>query len=180
MGSEFTRKLVLKFLPAQFSWIWLRCLQGNFIIPNTFQSDRMLRVCSQKFTAHYAFRNADLNLKTVAGTTNRFFLHIHNSWMEPTGVRLTWLDFKIGCTRQREAREEGKKGAPERTLLFSPNRPLLARPSRSPTQLFLSRHATLLPKRSVSVITISISLNRVLGVDKLFSPSAGFCTGNGI
>ena len=42
---------------------------------------------NKKITAHYACRNADLNLLLVAATTNRF--QIIDSLMESMGVRLT-------------------------------------------------------------------------------------------
>ena len=37
-----------------------------------FQSDQMQRSSLKIFTAHYAYRNADLNLTPVTGTTNGF------------------------------------------------------------------------------------------------------------
>ena len=62
--SEFIRKAVLKFLPAQSSYIWCKCrLQSNFFHSKIFQSDRIQRgYCKKKFTAHHACRNADSNL----------------------------------------------------------------------------------------------------------------------
>ena len=36
MSSEFTRKAVMKFLPAQFSWIWCKCLLRNLIHSKIF------------------------------------------------------------------------------------------------------------------------------------------------
>ena len=41
MSSEFTREVVMKFLPPQFSWIGCECLQSNFIHSKIFQSDRI-------------------------------------------------------------------------------------------------------------------------------------------
>ena len=58
-----------------------------------FQSDQIQRSFRKMFTAHYACRNAALNLKSVTGTTNRFILII-NSLIESWGVRLTWFDCK--------------------------------------------------------------------------------------
>lgn len=52
--------------------------------------------------------------------------------MEPMGVRSTWLDFKIGRARQREAREEGKKGNACKDAIVS-TKPL---PSREPVAFF--------------------------------------------
>ena len=37
-----------------------------------FQSDQMQRSSLKIFTAHYAYRNADLNLTPVTGTTDGF------------------------------------------------------------------------------------------------------------
>ena len=37
-----------------------------------FQSDQMQRNSFEVFTAHFAYRNADLNLTPVTGTTNGF------------------------------------------------------------------------------------------------------------
>ena len=37
-----------------------------------FQSDQMQRSSLKIFTAHYPYRNADLNLTPVTGTTNGF------------------------------------------------------------------------------------------------------------
>jgi len=31
MSREFTRKAVMNFLPAQFPWIWCKCLRSNFV-----------------------------------------------------------------------------------------------------------------------------------------------------
>ena len=46
-----------------------------------------------EFTAHYASRNAKINLKST--TTNAFNFQIINSLMQSWGVRLTWLDCNI-------------------------------------------------------------------------------------
>ena len=73
MSSEFTREVVMKFLPAQFSaWIWCKCLQGTFTHSKIFLSDRIKRSYRKNVIACYACRNADLNLKMVAATTNGF------------------------------------------------------------------------------------------------------------
>ena len=57
-----------------------------------FQSDQMQRSSRKIFTAHYAFRNAALNLTPVTGTTNEFIFQIINSLIESWEVRLTWFD----------------------------------------------------------------------------------------
>ena len=57
-----------------------------------FQSDQVQRSSRKIFTAHYACRNAVLNLTPVTGTTNGFIFQIINSLIESWGVRLTWFD----------------------------------------------------------------------------------------
>ena len=63
-----------------------------------FQSDQIQRKSRKIFTAHYACRNAALNLTPVTGTTNGFIFPIINSLIESWGVRLTWLD--CNCWKQ--------------------------------------------------------------------------------
>ena len=94
MNSEFTPEVVMKFLPAQFSWIWCKCLQNDFIHSKIFQSDRIQRSYDEKFTAHHRSRNADLNLRLVAATTNGFIFQMINSLMQSREVRLPCLDCK--------------------------------------------------------------------------------------
>ena len=57
-----------------------------------FQSDQIQRRSRKIFTAHYACRNAALNLTPVTGTTNGFIFQIINSLIESWRVRLTWFD----------------------------------------------------------------------------------------
>ena len=57
-----------------------------------FQSDQIQRSSRKIFSAHYACRNAALNLTPVTGTTNGFIFQIMNSLIESWGVRLTWFD----------------------------------------------------------------------------------------
>ena len=59
-----------------------------------FQSEQIRRSSRKIFTAHYACRNAALNLTPVTGTTNGFIFQIINSLIEFWGVRLTWFDCK--------------------------------------------------------------------------------------
>ena len=61
-----------------------------------FQSDQIQRSSRKIFTAHYACRNAALNLTPVTGTTNGFIFQIINLLIEFWGVRLTCLDCNIG------------------------------------------------------------------------------------
>ena len=60
-----------------------------------FQSDQIQRSSRKIFTAHYACRNAALNLTPVTGTTNGFIFQVINSLIESWGVRLTWFDCKV-------------------------------------------------------------------------------------
>ena len=60
-----------------------------------FQTDQIQRSSCKIFTAHYACRNAALNLTPVTGTTNGFIFQIINSLIESWGVRLTWFDCNI-------------------------------------------------------------------------------------
>ena len=57
-----------------------------------FQSDQIQRSSRKIFTAHYACRNANLNLTLVTATANGFVFQIINSLLESWGVRLTWFD----------------------------------------------------------------------------------------
>ena len=60
-----------------------------------FQSDQMQRSSRKIFTAHYACRNAALNLTPVTGTTYGFIFQMINSLIESWGLRLTWFDCNI-------------------------------------------------------------------------------------
>ena len=62
-----------------------------------FQSDQIQRSSRKIFTAHYACRNAALNLTPVTGTTNGFIFQIISSLIESWGVRLTWFDCNSGA-----------------------------------------------------------------------------------
>lgn len=68
-SGEFRCDEVLKFLPAQLSWIWQKVLQSNNIYPSAriFQSDWMLRTCSQKCNDHYAWRKCRFEFDTGCG-----------------------------------------------------------------------------------------------------------------
>ena len=60
-----------------------------------FQSDQIQRSSRKILTAHYACRNAALNLTPVTGTTNGFIFQVINSLIESWGVRLTCFDCKL-------------------------------------------------------------------------------------
>ena len=44
MSCEFTREAVTKFLPAQFPWIWCKCLLRNFIHSKIFNLSKYREV----------------------------------------------------------------------------------------------------------------------------------------
>ena len=62
MGCELPREAVMKFGPAQFPWIWYKCLRSNSFHSKIFNLTRYRQVLVEIFTAHYTCRNADLNL----------------------------------------------------------------------------------------------------------------------
>ena len=51
-----------------------------------FQSDQIQRSSCKILTAHYACRNAALNLTPVTGTTSGYIFQIINSLIESWGV----------------------------------------------------------------------------------------------
>ena len=57
VSSEFTCKLIMKFVSAQFSRIWCWCLWGNFVHSKIFQSDRL----------HWSYDKEKYELITHAG-----------------------------------------------------------------------------------------------------------------
>ena len=59
-----------------------------------FQSDQIQRSSRKILPAHYACRNAALNLTPVTGMTNGFIFQIINLLIESWGVRLTCFDCK--------------------------------------------------------------------------------------
>ena len=65
-----------------------------------FQSDQIQRSSRKIFTAHYACKNAPLNLTPVTGTTNGFIFQIINSVIESWGVRLTYFDCNSESRRE--------------------------------------------------------------------------------
>ena len=79
-----------------------------------FQTDQIQRSSRKIVTAHYACRNAALNLTPVTGTTNGFIFQIINSLIESWGVRLTWFDrnvvgfSKCSSTVKKQSKKEGK------------------------------------------------------------------------
>ena len=87
------------------SWVSLNLMLRYFKKFNPFkdfQSDQIQRSSHKILTAHYACRNADLNLTLVTGRTNKFIFQIINSLIESWGVRLTCLD--CNCTDSWEGK----------------------------------------------------------------------------
>ena len=79
MSREFTREAVIKLLPPHFTLNLTYMSSKQFYPLKDFQSDQIQRSARKIFTAHYACRDADLNLTTVTGTTNGFIFQITNS-----------------------------------------------------------------------------------------------------
>ena len=72
MSREFTRETVMKFLLPHFSWVWCKSLRSNFLDSKIFNLTKYRDVVVEKFSSHYASRNANLNLTLVTGTTKGF------------------------------------------------------------------------------------------------------------
>ena len=87
MSSEFTGKVVMKFIPPQYSWNWCKCVQSNYFLPiKDFQIWPNKEKLSYKNAAHHACRNADVNSILGATTTNRYIFQIIDLEMESVGV----------------------------------------------------------------------------------------------
>ena len=92
MSGEFTREAVMKFLPAQFSWIWCKCLLRNLIHSKIFNLTKYSEVLvkySQLIT------HAEMPLwiwHQLGEQRNGFIFQIINSLIESWGVCLTCLD----------------------------------------------------------------------------------------
>ena len=72
MSREFTRETVMKFPLPHFPFIWCKSLRSNSLDSKIFNLTKYRDVVVEKFTSHYAYRNANLNLTLVTGTTNGF------------------------------------------------------------------------------------------------------------
>ena len=83
---------LLNFYQLIFLEFDVNVLEGILTFKD-FQSDQIQRSSRQIFTAHYACRNAHLNLTLVTGTTTRFIFQIITSLIESCGC--TCLDWKI-------------------------------------------------------------------------------------
>ena len=89
-SENFTRTFLYLVILKVFEWIkfltrHLYQIQGNRAGRNFVKS-----CIACHFTAHYACKNVEMNLKST--TTNGFNFQIINSLMGSWGVRLTWLD----------------------------------------------------------------------------------------
>ena len=72
MSREFTRETVMKFPLPHFPCIWCKSLRSNFLDSKIFNLTKYRDVVVEKFSSHYASRNANLNLTLVTGTINGF------------------------------------------------------------------------------------------------------------
>ena len=72
MSREFPRETVMKFPLPHFPCIWCKSLRSNFLDSKIFNLTKYRDVVVEKFSSHYASRNANLNLTLVTGTTNGF------------------------------------------------------------------------------------------------------------
>ena len=107
-----------------------------------FQFDQIQRSSRKIFTAHYACRNAALNLTPVMGTTNEFIFQIINSLIESWGVCLTCLD----CKRQSRW-QDGQKSLVGMSRLNN----LTMDPP------FMENTSTVLPRLNVSLSHLHLS-----------------------
>ena len=71
MNSELTPEVVIKFLPAQFSWIWCKCLQNDFIHskifsiwPKTEELWWKIHCSSQKQECRFEFETGRFEFET--------------------------------------------------------------------------------------------------------------------
>ena len=67
MSREFTRETVMKFLLPHFPCIWCKSLRSNFLDSKIFDLTKYRDVVVEKFSSHYASRDANLNLTLVTG-----------------------------------------------------------------------------------------------------------------
>ena len=93
MSSEFTHKLVMTNLyQLCFLEFDVNVFKEILSIQTFFNLIEYREV--NNFTAHYAYKNADLNLILAVTTTNRFTFQIINSLLESMGVYLISHDCK--------------------------------------------------------------------------------------
>ena len=81
----------------------MKCLLRSLIHSKISNLTKIQRSSRKIFTAHYACRNAALNLTPLTGTTNGFIFQIINSLIESWGVHLTWFD----CNMWKEFNSQG-------------------------------------------------------------------------
>ena len=93
MSSEFTHKLVMTNLyQLCFLEFDVNVFKEILSIQTFFNLIEYREV--NNFTAHYAYKNADLNLILAVTTTNRFTFQIINLLLESMGVYLISHDCK--------------------------------------------------------------------------------------
>ena len=73
MSREFTRETVMKFPLPHFPCIWCKSLRSNFLDSKIFNLTKYRDVVVEKFSSHYASRNANLNLTLRERLTDSFF-----------------------------------------------------------------------------------------------------------
>ena len=85
---------LLHFYQLRFPEFYVNVLKAILAFKD-FQSDQIQRSSRQIFTAHYACRNAHLNLTLVTGTFTGFILQIVTSLIESWGYAWPALTGKI-------------------------------------------------------------------------------------
>ena len=91
MSREFTHEAVMKFLPAQFSWIWCKCLLRNLIHSKIFNLTKYREVLV-KYSLLITHAEMPLWIWHQLGERLTASFQIINSLIESWGVRLTFLE----------------------------------------------------------------------------------------
>ena len=91
MSREFTREAVMKFLPAQFSWIWCKCLLRNLIHSKIFNLTKYREVLV-KYSLLITHAEMPLWIWHQLGERLTASFQIIDSLIESWGVRLTFLE----------------------------------------------------------------------------------------
>ena len=100
MSHEFTREAVMKFLPAQFSWIWCKCLLRNLIHSQIFNLTKYREVLV-KYSLLITHAEMPLWIWHQLGER----LTASYSFIESWGVHLTCLD----CNAEIRAADSQKE-----------------------------------------------------------------------
>ena len=78
MSCEFTRKVVMKFLPAPFSWIWCKCLLRNLIHSKIFNLTKYREVLV-KLNIHCSLRIQECPFEFNTSYGNDQRIHFSNN-----------------------------------------------------------------------------------------------------